>query len=337
MGLAMRLASAARMTAAPDRPPFHADVADAPDGRRRPLADDRRTGLRLRAVDLARAASAAPRVIFPGRTEFAEKYGRVAGRLAALGLAVAVIDWRGQGLSARPPRTPMRGHIDDFRDYQRDVAALLDLVEALGMPGPRYLVAHSMGGCIGLRTLLERAGFRDRDLLGADVEPADEGGDPRAHRPLHPARPHDGLRHAADARHPREADRARGRLREQRAHQRPRYLRLVREPDRRPSRALARRPVACSGPAPRSRRWHGSTSRRCRTCPSSRFLGTDETVVSTSVIRTQISQMPQARLVEIPGARHEIFMERPEILDLVWREVGSFLAAPHRRGLAATG
>ena len=53
----------------------------------------------------------------------------------------------------------MLGHVQDFRDYQRDVAALLALEAELDLPGPRYLVAHSMGGCIGLRTLLERAEF----------------------------------------------------------------------------------------------------------------------------------------------------------------------------------
>ena len=98
-------------------------------------------------------------VVFPGRTEYIEKYGRVVARLVARGLSVLVIDWRGQGLSDRHPPSPMLGHVDDFRDYQRDVAALMALAETLDLPAPRYLVAHSMGGCIGLRTLLERADF----------------------------------------------------------------------------------------------------------------------------------------------------------------------------------
>ena len=54
----------------------------------------------------------------------------------------------------------MLGHVEDFRDYQRDVAALIDLVGgARTCPARAPSLAHSMGGCIGLRTLLERADF----------------------------------------------------------------------------------------------------------------------------------------------------------------------------------
>ena len=124
--------------------PFHAEIADAPEGARAwwLTASD---GVRLRAVTWA-GGRRGTAVIFPGRTEFAEKYGRVAGELVARGLAVAVIDWRGQGLSDRHPRDAMLGHVRDFGDYQRDVAALVGLADTLGLPAPRYLVAHSMGG-----------------------------------------------------------------------------------------------------------------------------------------------------------------------------------------------
>ena len=137
--------------------PFYADVADAPDGAeaRWLTASD---GIGLRAVAW-RGGRRGTAMIFPGRTEFAEKYGRVAARLVARGFSVVAIDWRGQGLSDRPPSTPMLGHVETFSDYQRDVEALLGFEALLGLPRPRYLVAHSMGGCIGLRTLIERTDF----------------------------------------------------------------------------------------------------------------------------------------------------------------------------------
>jgi lysophospholipase len=137
--------------------PLHADVAEAPDGGG---AFWLRTqdGLRLRAAVWG-GGTRGTAVVFPGRTEFIEKYGRVVGRLRAFGLSVAVIDWRGQGLSARNPAAPHLGHVEDFRHYQHDVAALLAHPEVERLPGPRHLVAHSMGGCIGLRTLLEGAHF----------------------------------------------------------------------------------------------------------------------------------------------------------------------------------
>jgi lysophospholipase len=70
--------------------------------------------------------------------------------------------------------------------------------------------------------------------------------------------------------------------------------------------------------------------------PTLVLLGTDENVVSSGVIRSQVAQMARGELVELAGARHEIFMERPEVLAEVWRRVDGFLAAvPARRGLVA--
>lgn len=139
--------------------PFHVGVASAPEGADAAwiTATD---GVRLRVVTWAGPAS--PRgtaVIFPGRTEFAEKYGRLAGELATLGLAAAVIDWRGQGLSDRDRQRPMLGHVGDFGEFQQDADAFLAHLEARAMPRPWILVAHSMGGGIGLRRLQERGGF----------------------------------------------------------------------------------------------------------------------------------------------------------------------------------
>ena len=90
-------------------------------------------------------------LLFPGRTEYIEKYGEVAARLTAAGLHVACIDWRGQGLSDRGHPDRSVGHVDDFAEYQEDVAALLRF--AADLPRPLFLLAHSLGGAIGLRAL----------------------------------------------------------------------------------------------------------------------------------------------------------------------------------------
>jgi lysophospholipase len=92
--------------------------------------------------------------MFPGRTEYIEKYGRVAAEFAKRGYAFAAIDWRGQGLADRPEKDSKMGHVEAFSDYQLDVAAMVHEVKAQGLPEPYYLVGHSMGGCIGLRALL---------------------------------------------------------------------------------------------------------------------------------------------------------------------------------------
>lgn len=90
-------------------------------------------------------------LLLNGRTEFVEKYGPAIADLTARGFRVLTWDWRGQGASSRLLTDPRRGHVDDFRDYQRDLDALLDLAGTV-LPRPWYALAHSMGAVI----LLER-------------------------------------------------------------------------------------------------------------------------------------------------------------------------------------
>lgn len=94
-------------------------------------------------------------LIFPGRTEYIEKYGLTAAEFAARGLSSMAIDWRGQGLADRMLDNPLTGHIDHFHDYQKDVAAMMRAARSLNLPRPYFLVAHSMGGSIGLRAVME--------------------------------------------------------------------------------------------------------------------------------------------------------------------------------------
>ena len=86
--------------------------------------------------------------IFGGRAEFIEKYHETIGDLLARGLAVAMLDWRGQGGSERQLRNRRKGHIDDFSLYERDLGAFV--TEVLGPHGPRPWIGlgHSMGGAI---------------------------------------------------------------------------------------------------------------------------------------------------------------------------------------------
>ncbi|WP_417722287.1 alpha/beta fold hydrolase [Salipiger sp.] len=135
--------------------PFHAELADGTDGARAwwvRTAD----GLRIRVAHYPGPAEATGTVLlFPGRTEYVEKYGRVARDFAERGFHTLTIDWRGQGLADRMLGDPRTGHVHLFHDYQHDVAAMMDAAAELGLPGPYFLEGHSMGGCIGLRALAE--------------------------------------------------------------------------------------------------------------------------------------------------------------------------------------
>lgn len=98
-------------------------------------------------------------VIFPGRTEYIEKYATLATLMQKIGFNVVTIDWRGQGLSERLLPDPSVGHVGEFSDYQNDIDAVMAWMDAIGLHKPLYLLAHSMGGCIGLRRLIEKSEF----------------------------------------------------------------------------------------------------------------------------------------------------------------------------------
>ena len=137
-----------------ERAPLYSDLADGPEPGRA-LWMRATDGVRLRVGLWWPEDAAATVLLFPGRTEYIEKYGRTAHDLARHRLATLVIDWRGQGLSDRLTADPMLGHVHRFTDYQRDVAAMLTTARALNLPRPWFLLAHSMGGCIGLRAAID--------------------------------------------------------------------------------------------------------------------------------------------------------------------------------------
>lgn len=134
--------------------PYRADLAEGPDDVEAvwvTASDD----ARLRVAIWHSSGGKGTILLFPGRTEYIEKYGRVARELTSAGYTVATIDWRGQGFSDRLADDRLLGHVLLFGDYQRDVAALLQVVHRLAAPAPFHLLAHSMGGAIGLRALIE--------------------------------------------------------------------------------------------------------------------------------------------------------------------------------------
>lgn len=112
-------------------------------------------GVRIRVAAWGQDSTRGTVLLFPGRTEYVEKYGPAAADLAARGFATLSVDWRGQGLAERMASDPLVGHVATFADYQKDVAAVQRVARALNLPRPWFLLAHSMGGCIGLRSLME--------------------------------------------------------------------------------------------------------------------------------------------------------------------------------------
>lgn len=138
--------------------PFYQDVSNGPDDVRAHWLTTS-DGVNIR-VGVWPTGARGTVLLFPGRTEYIEKYGLAAKDLRDRGYATMAVDWRGQGLSARLLDNRAIGHVGRFRDYQSDVKAMVRAASDLGLPRPFYLMSHSMGGAIALRALIEGLGVR---------------------------------------------------------------------------------------------------------------------------------------------------------------------------------
>ncbi|ATG41796.1 alpha/beta hydrolase [Phaeobacter piscinae] len=135
--------------------PLEHEIAEAPkDGVAYWIQADDGTRLRV-GLWKGKDAQKGTILVFPGRSEYIEKYGRTVSDLQKLGYTALVIDWRGQGLADRAADDPMAGHVVRFSDFHKDVAAMTKAAQDLDLPKPWYLIGHSLGACIGLRAIAE--------------------------------------------------------------------------------------------------------------------------------------------------------------------------------------
>ena len=108
-------------------------------------------------------------LLLSGRTEFLEKSAAPAAELVARGFTVASVDWRGQGLSQRLVDPALKGHVGVFTDFHLDLAALTAHPAVAGVAGPRLVLAHSMGGAIGLGAIARGLIAPDAVILSAPM------------------------------------------------------------------------------------------------------------------------------------------------------------------------
>ncbi len=132
-------------------------------------------GARLRAARFPAAPDVPYRgvcVLLNGQTEFIEKYFEVIDELRGRGFAVATMDWRGQGGSARLLADDSRkSFVGDFREYEEDLDTLMNwIVTPMRAGGAKPIaLAHSMGAHNLLRYLLKKPGSFEACVLSAPM------------------------------------------------------------------------------------------------------------------------------------------------------------------------
>ncbi|WP_040753683.1 alpha/beta fold hydrolase [Wenxinia marina] len=291
------------------RAPLFEDVADAPEGGVAAWVATM-DGVTIRVAAWGHGAPKGTVLIFPGRTEYVEKYGGVAGELLARGYASAVVDWRGQGISGRVHRRPAHGHVAAFRDYQADVAALLRFVRDEGLPQPLYLLAHSMGGCIGLRALTGdlpvRAAAFSAPMWGLNLTPSRRG----VAWSLSTLSRTVGLSGVlTPGQLPESYILSVGFEENALTTHRESFQQLVQQLRAHPELALGGPTLRWLNEALREMR--GLAARPSPRVPVVAFLGTEEAIVDPGRIHRRMADWPGGRLEMIDGARHEVLMEGP--------------------------
>ncbi|WP_114951974.1 alpha/beta fold hydrolase [Sphingosinicella terrae] len=127
-----------------------------------------RDGWPLRRMDWSQPAGSRARgsLLFAnGRGDFIEKYLEACAHWHDAGWNVTAFDWRGQGLSRSDDR---RRRPRSFQPMVRDLGDLVADWRG-GSPGPHVAVAHSMGGHLLLRLLVDQRRSLDAAVLVAPM------------------------------------------------------------------------------------------------------------------------------------------------------------------------
>jgi lysophospholipase len=264
-------------------------------------------------------------VIVPGRTEFIEKYFETVNDLRRRGFAVAVFDLRGQGGSARLLRNPRKGHVRDFADYVNDFETMVQEVILPDCPPPYYVLAHSTGAAVALLAAERLRTQIERMVLTAPLIALARGSPVWMARFCSPLM-YLGLGELFVP--------GSGRLMKRAATRQPNPLT---SDEKRFARTLAVVAAAPSlGTGAPTIGWLDAVMRAaCRMAgddfseavplPVLMVLAGIETVVNNRAAEDLSRRVKTAAHVRIPGARHEILMERDVFRDQFWAAFDAFV------------
>ena len=278
-------------------------------------------------------------LLFGGRTEFIEKYFEVISLLQGRGFGVMTMDWRGQGLSVRMTDNPLKGHIADFAQFDRDMALFMKIVAVRRSPGPLIGLAHSMGGNILMRWLYHAdtgaelaVGLPELDALALTAPMMGLALSPAARLAMRVLCfssmalglgenyiPGGGDKDALGC-HTFEGNTV--------TSDPDRYARNDAIVAAEPMLKLAAPTLGWGGAAVESMDWTQSDAFVSRIATPVLIAGASKDVlVDTPFLETYARRVPEASYLPCEGSRHEIMMERDALQKVFWDRFDSFVAA----------
>ena len=287
------------------------------------------SGARLRAAlfdaDPAVAARG-PLVLLNGQTEFIEKYFEVIDELRGRGFAVATMDWRGQGGSQRFLKDDSRkGYVQDFAEYDGDLAAFMAQVVAPMGDAKPIALAHSMGGHNLLRYLVRQPEAFAKAIMTAPMVAVSLRG--YAAWLVHMVTRLEALRGngagwvwGMEARDPHAMTFANQMVTSDLARF-DRTQAILRD---HPELRLAGATWSWLGAALRSMAWLQRQAPRITTPLLVIGAGADR-IVLTAQTRAFAARLPNARYIEIAGSGHEMLLERDPIRAQWWAAFDAFV------------
>ena len=294
--------------APPGAEPFHFEAAD---------------GAKLRGAFFPVKDACATVVLMTGWAEFIEKYFEVIGDIHGRKMNVAMMDWRGQGLSSGASAQAM-GWRNYFHTSRDDLRLFTDQHAGQRFEGRFFLMTHSMGGLPALMLLAQGFERFERAILCAPMTRLFGGAAYPLSKFAARALSAIGLSRAPASRPSKEAFAFEGNMytTDRARHERFRDLQLA-EPA-----AAARAPAFG---------WVNDAIKAGEEIHQPGYF--DKLKIAVLIISAGLERRIEARdhkiiasfhekiqQTEIPGALHEIMMERDEIRDQYWKAVDDFLA-----------
>ncbi len=319
------------------------ELIDTPENRRPPGANvvalRARDGVTLRAAywrpeGIARGTVA----LIQGRSEFIEKYYEVIGELLARGFFVAAFDWRGQGLSQRQTGNPFKGHLRRSTDFRLDLDALVEQLLAPDAPKPWFALAHSMGAAAALDHAAAKGAPFSRIVATAPMLKLHGFPGSNAARALANVFTAAGLSRAFIPGGGRKMLNEKG------------FAHNILTADARRFERVAR--VVAAGPGLRigdptvgwvhnayrlmDRLGEPGYAERIK-IPILMLAGGDDRLVSSAAVEDLARRLKNASCLILPGARHEIMMERDDARARFWAAFDAFIPGERVLRAAAEG